>query len=38
MNDFVWFFGVGLSTGVGWHLGQALIDFMVGLLFEDDDA
>jgi len=32
-----WFFGVGLAAGVGWYLGQAVVDFMLGVLLEDED-
>lgn len=37
LDTMTWFLGVGFSTGVGWYLGQAIVDFLVGVLFEGDE-
>lgn len=37
IDTLTWFFGVGLATGTGWYLGQAVIDFVVGVMFPDDE-
>lgn len=38
IDTLTWFFGVGLATGAGWYLGQAVIDFVVAVMSPDDGA